>query len=211
MLSKVLRKKGYKVESFTDPVKAVSTCVKKPFNLIVTEYELDSMNGLQMIGILQGVIPTLRSIMLTNCNDEIVEIQSIECGVDQFLSKQKSLDVIVTYIENALARDLREQAMLSNSVMSEEEGLVIDTKKREVYKNDQIVDVTKKEYDLLHLFLNNKGVALSRETIAEELWTTEIETIDLRVIDGHINRLRTKLDLYCINAIRGFGYKWNEQ
>ncbi|MDH6367491.1 DNA-binding response OmpR family regulator [Breznakia sp. PH1-1] len=199
------------MESFTDPVKAVSTCVKKPFNLIVTEYELDSMNGLQMIGILQGVIPTLRSIMLTNCNDEIVEIQSIECGVDQFLSKQKSLDVIVTYIENALARDLREQAMLSNSVMSEEEGLVIDTKKREVYKNDQIVDVTKKEYDLLHLFLNNKGVALSRETIAEELWTTEIETIDLRVIDGHINRLRTKLDLYCINAIRGFGYKWNEQ
>ena len=88
---------------------------------------------------------------------------------------------------------------------------MVDLDSREVFKNGDPIEVTRKEYDLLVLFLENKGVALNRETISEKIWTTDIEDIDLRAIDGHIKRLRAKLKLFSIVSVRGYGYKWNEQ
>ncbi|TDW16271.1 two-component system alkaline phosphatase synthesis response regulator PhoP/two-component system response regulator CssR [Breznakia blatticola] len=209
-LAKKLKKEGYKVDCFSDPVKAISMAIKKPYDLVISEYKFENMDGFQLVGILQGIMPTLHSILLTKCLDEAVELRAIESGIDQFINKQKSIEVAVKYIVEILNREYQ-QVFTPRELISQEEGIVLNTRKREVYKDDQIIDVTKKEYDLLLLFLSNKGVALSREAIAEQLWTTEIEEIDLRVIDGHINRLRAKLNLFCINAIRGYGYKWNEQ
>lgn len=209
-LASQLRKEGYKVECFGDPVKAISVFIRKPYDIVISEYQIKSMDSFQMLGIMRGIIPSLHFIVLTNCIDETVELQSIEFGVDQFINKQKSLGVIVKYINDVLSKDDSHRYGTPHKLISYDDGIIVDTRKREVYKGDQLVDVTKKEYELLILFLSNKGVALSRETIAERLWTTEIEDIDLRVIDGHINRLRAKLDLFCINAVRGYGYKWCE-
>lgn len=63
---------------------------------------------------------------------------------------------------------------------------------------------------MLRLFLQNKGVALSREEIVERLWTQDVEEIDMRVVDGHIKKLRGKLRSFSIMSVRGYGYKWNE-
>ena len=131
--------------------------------------------------------------------------------MNRYLSKDKSIHVLVKYAEELLYAVQDVSSAGEKRLISKEERIMVYLDSREVYKNGEPVEVTRKEYDLLVLFLENKGIALNRETISEKIWTTDIEDIDLRAIDGHIKRLRAKLKLFSIVSVRGYGYKWNEQ
>ncbi|MCP1103457.1 response regulator transcription factor [Aequitasia blattaphilus] len=209
-LKSEIEKKGYEVTYVSSPVEAVASYVKAPYDLVVSDYRMDEMDGIKMLSILKGINPAIRSIILTAFPEEDIELQALEVSVDHYLSKDKSLNITVKYIEDLLGKEIVQKGSVGSKLISQEENLVIDTQKRQVYKDNELVEVTRKEYELLVLFLENKGVALSREEIAEKLWTIEIENVELRVIDGHVKRLRAKMGLFSISSVRGFGYKWNE-
>ncbi|TDW08866.1 DNA-binding response OmpR family regulator [Breznakia blatticola] len=209
-LKEAIEKKGYDVKNIKDPVEAVANFVNVHYDLVVSEQMMEGMNGIQMISILRGIHPTLKSMILTANPDEETEIKAIEANVDHYFSKNKSIDVTTKYIEELLRKEIMLKSEDGNELESQRENIVVDTKKRQVTKDGEVVEVTRKEYELLVMFLENKGIALSREEIAEKIWTIDIEDIELRVIDGHIKRLRSKLNIFCITSIRGYGYKWDE-
>lgn len=210
-LKQAIVQEGYEVSYFNTPIKAVAEFTKKNFDLVISDFCMNEMDGVKLLAILKEINPCVRSIILTAFPEEEVEMEAINISVDHYLSKDKSLSIMLKYIQHLLKREVStEITNTSYNLSSTIERLSVDTKTRIVEKEDQVVPLTKKEYELLVLFLKNKGIALSREDIAEQLWSNDIENIDLRVIDGHIKRLRSKLSLFSISSVRGYGYKWSE-
>lgn len=209
-LKQAIVREGYEVSYFTTPIKAVADFTKNNYDLVISDFCMKDMDGVKLLTILKEINPCIRSIILTAFPEEEVEMEAIDINVDHYLSKDKSLTIMLKYIQYLLKREVNTEVVSSYRLSSAIEQITIDTKKRVVEKENEVVSLTKKEYDLLVLFLKNKGTALSREDIAEQLWSNDIENIDLRVIDGHIKRLRSKLSLFSISSVRGYGYKWSE-
>lgn len=209
-LKQAIVREGYEVSYFTTPIKAVADFTKNNYDLVISDFCMKDMDGVKLLTILKEINPCIRSIILTAFPEEEVEMEAIDINVDHYLSKDKSLTIMLKYIQYLLKREVNTEVISSYRLSSSIEQITIDTKKRVVEKENEVVSLTKKEYDLLVLFLKNKGTALSREDIAEQLWSNDIENIDLRVIDGHIKRLRSKLSLFSISSVRGYGYKWSE-
>lgn len=209
-LVEALEEVGYEVTFMETPIRAVAEFTKKKYDLIISDFCMDEMDGVKLLAILKEINPSVHCIILTAFPEEEVELEAITINVDHYLSKDKSLTVMIKYVQHLLKKEPNAKEENIYGLTSAIERISIDTQSRIVEKENQVVSLTKKEYDLLVLFLKNKGTALSREEIAEQLWSNDIENIDLRVIDGHIKRLRSKLSLFSISSIRGYGYKWSE-
>ncbi|MDH6365963.1 MULTISPECIES: response regulator transcription factor [unclassified Breznakia] len=205
-----LEKRGHEVTYLSSPMEAVAQYVKEPYSLVVSDYKMDEMDGVKMVSILKKINPSIRSIIMTAFPGEEIELAALEASVDHYLSKDKSIAIMVKYIEDLLSKEIVKRDMAGTELISHTENIVVDLRSRLVYKDNELAEITRKEYELLVIFLENKGVALSRDVIAERLWAIDIENVELRVIDGHVKRLRSKLGIFCISSIRGFGYKWNE-
>lgn len=209
-IKKALEKKQYDVLYVEDPIDAIKEFAKSAYDLVISDYLMSRMNGVELLTALKDIRPEIKSIILTGFPEEEVELDALELQVDRYLSKDKSIHLLVRYIEQILQQTEGAGQLGDTKLISKEDHLVINTLTREVFQNGQLVSVTRKEYDLLVLFLRNKGKSFDREEIARSVWTTDVEDFDLRAIDGHIRRMRRKLKLFSIVSLRGYGYKWNE-
>lgn len=143
-------------------------------------------------------------IMLTAKSDENDELLGFELGVDEYISKPFSPKILVARVEAILRR--------SNKLNVEEciefEGIVIDKAAHQVKVDGQPVELSFKEFELLTYFLENAGIALSREKILNHVWNYDYFG-DARTIDTHVKKLRSKLGNKgeYIKTIWGMGYK----
>jgi len=143
-------------------------------------------------------------IMLTAKSDERDELLGFELGVDEYISKPFSPKILVARVEAILRRAnaVQEEAM-------EIGGIVLDKSAHSVKIDGQPVDLSVKEFELLEYFLTNKGVALSREKILNNVWNYDYFG-DARTIDTHVKKLRSKMGDKgdYIKTIWGMGYKF---
>ena len=143
-------------------------------------------------------------IMLTAKSDENDELLGFELGVDEYISKPFSPKILVARVEAILRR--------SNKLNVEEciefEGIVIDKAAHQVKVDGQPVELSFKEFELLQYFVENQGIALSREKILNNVWNYDYFG-DARTIDTHVKKLRSKLGNKgeYIKTIWGMGYK----
>ena len=143
-------------------------------------------------------------IMLTAKSDENDELLGFELGVDEYISKPFSPKILVARVEAILRR--------SNKLNVEEciefEGIVIDKAAHQVRVDGQPVELSFKEFELLTYFVENAGIALSREKILNHVWNYDYFG-DARTIDTHVKKLRSKLGNKgeYIKTIWGMGYK----
>ena len=147
-------------------------------------------------------------IMLTARGDERDELQGFELGVDEYISKPFSPKILVARIEAILRRtNLREQSEKLSYC-----GIVVDKAAHQVLIDGEQVELSYKEFELLTYFIENKGIALSREKILNNVWNYDYFG-DARTIDTHVKKLRSKLgtkgDL--IKTIWGMGYKLGDE
>lgn len=119
------------------------------------------------------------------------------------------MEVIVKYIK-VLLEKRKFRTPINEEVTSREEGICITLNTHLVTKNNVEVSLTPREYQILKVFLENKGVTLSRQEIINVVWGNPVEEIDERTIDLHIKNIRSKLDIVSLITVRGYGYKWNE-
>ena len=146
-------------------------------------------------------------IMLTAKSDENDELLGFELGVDEYISKPFSPKILVARVEAILRR--------SNKLNVEEciefEGIVIDKAAHQVKVDGQPVELSFKEFELLTYFVENAGIALSREKILNHVWNYDYFG-DARTIDTHVKKLRSKLGEKgnMIKTIWGMGYKFSE-
>lgn len=144
-------------------------------------------------------------IMLTARADEGDQLFGFELEADEYMVKPFNPKLLVAKVKALLRRDGR---IVDNTPMVFGD-LMVDGIKREVKLKDVVLDLTPKEYDLLYFFIENKGIALSREKILNSVWGWDYFG-DSRTVDTHIKRLRKKIGDEYIQTVRGFGYKFEE-
>ncbi|GMB01234.1 response regulator transcription factor [Pelosinus sp. IPA-1] len=141
-------------------------------------------------------------IMLTAKGEEVDQLFAFEIGADEYVTKPFSPKVLTARV-NALFR------RIEGEKATEYNGLQINTTARQVSIDDQSLDLSPKEYDLIAYLTENSGKALSRQQILNQVWSYDYFG-DLRTVDTHINRLRTKLGekSTLVQTIRGYGYRF---
>lgn len=175
----------------------------KDISLIILDVMMPKMDGWQVCREIResSRVPI---IMLTAKTDERDELQGFQLGVDEYIAKPFSPKILVARVEAILRRtnQLNEQEIL------EAGGIRIDKTAHMVTIDGQPIDLSYKEFELLSYFLENKGIALSREKILNSVWNYDYFG-DARTIDTHVKKLRSKMgekgDL--IKTIWGMGYK----
>jgi len=143
-------------------------------------------------------------IMLTARGEEQDELFGFELGVDEYISKPFSPKILVARVQAILNRTKNMQHNIE-----EVGGIEIDTDGRTVKVDGKIIEMSLREYELLQYLMENKGIALSRDKILNNVWNYDYYG-DSRTIDSHIKKIRHKLGKKgkYIETIRGIGYKF---
>lgn len=196
--------KGYRVMEAENGEDAVEKFMaNRDIKLILLDVMMPKMDGWETLRIIRenSNVPI---IMLTARSEERDELQGFSLGVDEYITKPFSPKILVARVE----------AILRRSFGVEEEkiemgGIVIDKAAHEVSIDGKIVELSYKEFELLNYFMENRGIALSREKILNNVWNYDYFG-DARTIDTHVKKLRAKMGTKgeYIKTIWGMGYKF---
>ena len=202
-----LARRGFVVLEASDGMEAVDICFEqKDIALIIMDVMMPRRDGWDAVREIRKY-STVPIIMLTAKSDEQDELNGFNLGVDEYIRKPFSPKVLVARVEAILRRsmDAGKQDVL------EVGGIVIDKSAHEVYVDGERIELSFKEFELLVYFVENKGIALSREKILGSVWNYDYFG-DARTIDTHVKKLRSKLmgrgDM--IKTVWGVGYKFEE-
>ena len=202
-----LARRGFVVLEASDGMEAVDVCFEqKDIALIIMDVMMPRMDGWDAVREIRKY-STVPIIMLTAKSDAQDELNGFNLGVDEYIRKPFSPKVLVARVEAILRRsmDAGKQDVL------EVGGIVIDKSAHEVYVDGERIELSFKEFELLVYFVENKGIALSREKILGSVWNYDYFG-DARTIDTHVKKLRSKLmgrgDM--IKTVWGVGYKFEE-
>lgn len=173
-------------------------------DLVILDVMMPKMDGWQVCKEIRAY-SKVPIIMLTAKSDERDELLGFELGVDEYISKPFSPKILVARVEAILRRT----SQVSADTLLEAGGIRIDKAAHSVTVDGQPIELSYKEFELLSYFMENKGIALSREKILNSVWNYDYFG-DARTIDTHVKKLRSKMgekgDL--IKTIWGMGYKF---
>ena len=141
-------------------------------------------------------------IFLTALDDEESEIKGFDLDADDYISKPFSFNILVKRVEAVLKRKNKEE---KNEDILEFEGLKLDLEKFKSYVDDEEIELTLKEFNILKLMLASYPKVVSREKLIEKIWGYEYFG-DTRVIDAHMKNIRKKIKKDYIKTIKGVGY-----
>ena len=197
--------KGYKVVEAADGEEAISLFMEqKDIKLILLDVMMPKMDGFETLKLIRQY-SDLPVIMLTARSEERDELQGFNLGVDEYITEPFSPKILVARVEAILRRSGqdREEKLSAG-------GIVIDKSAHQVSIDDTPIDLSYKEFELLSYFLENKGIALSREKILNHVWNYDYFG-DARTIDTHVKKLRAKMGKKgeYIKTIWGMGYKFD--
>ena len=211
ILAEEIRKSGYEVDYFNNSANAIVKSSQSLYEIVVADYDLENINGMQMITLIKGMNPNIGGILISKEHEVELELCTLEQGIEHYVSKSKGIPVIIKYVDHLMKVVSSNHIIKNRKLYSKAENIELSLTSHLVYKDGMPVPLTAKEYALLVNFLCNKNVTLSREEIISKIWDIESERVSVRSIDGHIKRLRIKLNLMAISSIRGVGYRWEER
>ncbi|MBQ8827178.1 MAG: response regulator transcription factor [Oscillospiraceae bacterium] len=196
---------GYETAEAEDGMEAVEMCRKEDFDMIVMDIMMPRLDGYSAIKEIRKTkqIPV---IMLSARGEEYDKLFGFEIGVDDYVVKPFSPKELLARIKAVLKRSSAPEQQMD---IIKYEGLEINVTGREVIVDGQVASLTPKEYDLLFYLVRNKGIALTREKLLEEVWGYDFYGDD-RTVDTHIKMLRNSIGEYrkFIRTLRGMGYKF---
>ncbi len=200
-----LTKSDFTVLEAADGEEALDIFYKeKDIALIILDIMMPKLDGWQTCREIrrESKVPI---IMLTAKSEERDELLGFELGVDEYISKPFSPKVLVARVEAILRR-----SGITDEKPIEIGGIVIDKTAHQVKIDGKGIDLSVKEFELLNYFITNKGVALSREKILNNVWNYDYFG-DARTIDTHVKKLRSKMGEKgnYIHTIWGMGYKFD--
>jgi len=198
-----LEKAGYKTICFTKGSEAISY-IGNPVDLWILDIMLgDDISGYNVIQEIRKKDEHVPVIFTSARDQEIDKIFGLELGSDDYMTKPYSSKELVLRVNNIIKRVYKDKK--DNNIITIE-NYKINTEKRMVTKDDKEIKLTTLEYDLLLLFINNKGKSFSREEIIKAVWQDDYFGTD-RVVDDLVRRLRKKVKDLKIEAIYGYGYR----
>jgi DNA-binding response OmpR family regulator len=187
--------------------------LSKRFDLIILDIMLPDMNGIEICRQIRAEKNTTPVMMLTARSEEIDKIIGLETGADDYLTKPFSIHELIARIKAVLRRTEINRTHLPDSIINYG-ALTVDSAKRKVMLNNTKVELTPKEFELLHLFITNPGKSYSREALLNIIWGYEFNGYE-HTVNSHINRLRAKIESDLSNpkyilTTWGVGYRFND-
>ena len=205
LVSDFLTRKGYIVIEAGDGEEALDRFyADKDISLVILDVMMPKMNGWDVCREIRknSKVPI---IMLTAKSDESSELNGFECGADEYIAKPFSPKILTARVDALIRRSYS----IDSSEVTDVGGIIIDKAAHIVKIDGQEIDLSFKEFELLTYFVDNKGLALSREKILNNVWNYDYFG-DARTIDTHVKKLRKKLGDKgdYIKTIWGMGYKF---
>lgn len=209
LVSDFLVKKNFVVLEAGDGEEALDIFYKdKEIALLILDVMMPKMSGWEVCREIRKT-SKVPIIMLTAKSDESDELMGFDLGVDEYITKPFSPKILVARVEAILRRSnkIGEAAELKTAGK-----IVMDKTAHEVKIDGNPVDLSFKEFELLEYFMDNQGIALSREKILNSVWNYDYFG-DARTIDTHVKKLRSKLGSYggYIKTVWGIGYKFEAE
>lgn len=206
LVSDFLTKAGYEVLEAADGEEAIDVFYEnKDISLIILDVMMPKMDGWEVCKTIRkdSKVPI---IMLTAKGEEKDELQGFKVGADEYISKPFSPKILTARVDAIIRRTYG----VDNSESIEIGGIVIDKAAHIVKIDGEEIDLSFKEFELLTYFVENKGIALSREKILNNVWNYDYFG-DARTIDTHVKKLRKKMGEKgdYIKTIWGMGYKFD--
>lgn len=199
VLSSYLEKEGFLIKSFLNGTDAMENINNTP-DLWILDIMLPDIDGYQLIKQIKTITPGVPVIFISARDQDIDRVLGLELGSEDYLSKPFLPRELIIRVKNVLGRVNPNPSMVSLG------PYIINKDSRQVRFNDELIDLTSKEYELLVYFSKNLNIALSREQILLYIWGDDYFGSD-RVVDDLIRRLRKKVPKLDIETIYGYGYR----
>lgn len=204
-----LEQDGYQVLSVGDGRSALEMIAEKKPALVVLDVMLPEMDGFEVCRRLRGENNPVLVLMLTARDEDIDKIVGLELGADDYLTKPFNPREMVARVRAMLRRAARsDQDLMGDTRVIQIKDLRIDPARREVYINEQQVELRTQEFDLLLTFATHKSLVLSREQLLNLAWGYEYFG-QTRTVDVHVAHLRKRIadSTVKIETVTGIGYK----
>lgn len=203
VLSSYLKKEGWQISSFLNGEDAKKSIAEPP-DLWILDIMLPGVDGYQLIREIKLATPDIPVIFISARDADIDRVVGLELGSDDYLPKPFLPRELVIRAKNLLDRLQPKASIIENLA-----PYIINDSSRIVKLEDNIIDLTSKEYDLLILFAENPSMALSRDQILNHIWGNDYFGSD-RVVDDLVRRLRKRMPELDVETIYGYGYRVNE-
>ncbi len=183
------QQEGYEVDAATDGEAALALFEPEKYDLVLLDLMLPKIDGMEVCQRIRAV-SDVPIIMLTAKGDDIDKIMGLEYGADDYMTKPFNMLELKARIKNIFRRADNAKGKASATV-AKVDDMTVDFISRTVTIASREVNLTAKEFDLLQLFISNKGMVFEREKLLELIWK---QKGDLRTVDVHIRRLREKIE-----------------
>jgi len=201
LIKDYLVKEGYHVDEAGDGMQALEMFQEGGYDLVILDIMLPKMDGWSVCREIrrESMVPV---IMLTARSEENDQIFGFELEADEYITKPFNPRLLVARIKVIFRRAGKPDKISRGDIE-------IDEGSRKVEIKGEAVELTSKEFEMLLYFVQNRGIALSREKILNSVWGWDYFG-DVRTVDTHVKRLRKKIGEIYIQTIRGFGYRFEE-
>ncbi|MCB0732715.1 MAG: response regulator transcription factor [Ignavibacteriae bacterium] len=202
------------VKKANDGKIGLDLAISEKYDLIVLDIMLPNIDGIEICKEVRKREIYVPILMLTAKSEEFDKVFGLEIGADDYLTKPFSIREFIARVKAIFRRVNKIKKKESNNKIMQIGELKIDTQKRRVTLNDERIDLTQKEFDLLHLMASHPGRTYTREQLLNTVWGYQYNGYE-HTVNSHINRLRSKIeeDLSNPKYIRtswGVGYWFND-
>lgn len=194
ILELYLKKEGFDVTVTSNGEEALSELYERKFDLVILDWMMPKMSGVEACKEIKDNF-SLKVIMLTAKDTTEDEIFALELGADDYIRKPFDPRLLMVRVKKLLGTF---QKIIFDD-------FILDIHSKRLFKDEKEIELTKREFDLLLCFYNNRGINLSRDKIIDLVWGIEYEG-EYRTVDTHIYRLREKIGKHIIKTKRGLGY-----
>ncbi|KAA8347468.1 response regulator transcription factor [Leuconostoc mesenteroides] len=206
-----LQQNGYEVTVASDGLSAYQKAKEQQFNAILLDLMLPEMDGMTVLKQLRQDKVSTPIILVTAKGDEFDRVLGLELGADDYITKPFSPREVVARLKAVLRRSqVSTDTNKTDEMVISIQDLLINDSKKTVMKENIVLSLTPREYDLLFYFAQRLGRVIDRETILTAVWGYEY-TGESRMVDMHISNLRDKIESNpkapkILKTVRGFGY-----
>ena len=200
-----LKHQGYKVDLAFDGKEGLIKIAKNEYDLVLLDIMIPEISGIAVCREVRksSDIPI---IMLTAKGKTVDKVIGLDAGADDYITKPFSVEELLARIRANLRRTSQSN---NTTTLLKAKDLVMDLEKYKVFRSDLVIELRKKEFDLLEYLIRNKDIVLSRGQILENVWGYDY-SVDTNVVDVYVRYLRSKIDDQfedkLIHTIRGVGY-----
>lgn len=194
IVSAYLKKDGFTVFTASNDEEALDIFYQKKIDLAIIDWMMPKIDGIEVTKTIKAESP-VKVLMLTAKNTGADEFLSLKRGADDYITKPFHPQVLMLRIKKLLG--------LAQTILIQD--LMIDPTNMKVWKKDETIDLTKKEFELLMMLFKNRGTILTREQLLIGVWGMEYDGVE-RTVDTHIRRLREKVGPSIVHTKRGVGY-----